>query len=154
MSSLPKMKWARILAGHLNWKNLLTFGWLVNWELRRCELSSCHSSNDTLTSGRSLPAPGTLLRYVESCWPYTSKKPGPDNETSFLQDVAVDPSACSSLLSKSHNSHLLLAAPGRLNVHSHFFDCVAWVKLVADWPQSLMRLDFSFLVSSIRWASP
>ena len=45
------------------------------------------------------------------------------------------------------NSHLLLAAPGRLNVHSHFFDCVAWVKLVADWPQSLMRLDFSFLVS-------
>ena len=39
---------------------------------------------------------------LETCSPYTSKKPGPDNETSFLQDVVVDPSACSGLLSKSH----------------------------------------------------
>ena len=101
-STEDERKWARVLARHLNWKNLLTFGQLVNWEMRKCELSSCPSFNDALTSGRSLPAPGTLLRHVESCWPYTSKKPGPDNETSFLQDVVVDPSACSGLLSKSH----------------------------------------------------
>lgn len=42
------------------------------------------------------------------------------------------------------NSHLLLAAPGHLNFHSHFSDRVAWVKLVADWPKSLIRLDFFF----------